>query len=64
MKKVKERVETVPINFNMRRELNERLDDLCSHRGDKGFFLNQAVAIWLEREGPRVSRFNDTIREG
>lgn len=52
----------ISINFHLKQELNEQVGKLCSHRGDKGYYLNLAVEYWLEQQGEKVAKFNDRIK--
>jgi len=55
--------EFVTVNFNLKKEYHDRLALLCSHRGDKGWYLNQAVGRWLSMEEEKVAAFNKRIKE-
>jgi len=49
--------EFVTVNFNLKKEYHDRLALLCSHRGDKGWYLNQAVDDgypWKRRRWQRL----------
>lgn len=51
----------MPVNFNIRKDINNRLVDICKHRGDKAHYMNLAIEYWLDREGEKVKKFNEKL---
>jgi hypothetical protein len=49
--------------FSMRKDLFRRLNELCTHKGDRTYYINQAIETWLNQNEQKVIKFNEKIKE-